>query len=358
MNKQQLIQALADQSSNPNNDVIITKMRGLASSVFNSRNVEEFDYKGELQALSSWLSNSANYNKAASLIGKSVKLSGNKEDDSKVILGSFALSLGNPIKVIEKNGVAQVVQFIPDDFASKSGISDSGMWGLGGWVALELSGESGGSRGDFSKVSKPIKLNREIGTSQEVLACGTAGIKTTAQRMKQLTQEYLSSDTFRDGRNKLIKWAEGVIKKNNVVNQPDKYLGVIANEISKPKVFRYEKDPLMVDKNGKNLSHEWLQTPDRSLELGVGDCDDESIFMSSIAGLMGLGASYRISKCNPHRKQDYSHVYSIIHYPDGHVDGYTGEQNVIVDTVYQKRMKGSGYGVEPKHYGSFDIRVL
>ncbi len=357
MNKQQLIQALAEQSSNPNNDVVITKMRGLASSVFNSRNVEEFDYKGELQSLSNWLSNSVNYNKAASLIGKSVRLNGNKEDDSQVILGGFALSLGNPIKVIEKNGVAKVVQFIPDDFASKSGISDSGMWGLGGWVALELSGEYDGNS-NTSKVSKPIKLNREIGTSQEILACGTAGIKTTAQRMKQLTNEYLASDTFRDGRNKLIKWAEGVVKKNNVVGHPTKYLGVIANEISKPKVFRYEKDPLMIDKNGKLSSHEWLQTPDRSLELGVGDCDDEAIFMSSIAGLMGLGTSYRISKCNPQRKQDYSHVYSIIHYPEGTVDGYTGEQNVIVDTVYQKRMKGSGYGIEPKHYGSFDIRVI
>ena len=355
MRKEQLLERLEEQSSTPKNDPVIAKMRGLARDIFTYYGIDEFDYKGELQALSHWLVNNVNYDKGASLVKQSVQLSGNKEDDSQIILGSFALALGNPIKVAEKNGAAKVVQYVPNDFASKSGMS--GFGGLGEWIVLELSG-NGNDYNSKNSISKPIVLTRDIGTTQEILEHGIGGIKTTALRMKQLTQEYLNhkDSRFVEGREKVEKWAENILKKRNI-NDRSKYLGTLAKELSDPRILRYEKDPLKID-GGQLGSHEWLQTCDRSLSSGLGDCDDFSICIGTLAGLMGMGVTYRVAKCDPRKKNNYTHVYGIIHYPDGEMDGFVNDKNVVVDVVYMKRLKGSGYGREPKGFGVADIRVL
>lgn len=357
MRKEQLLERLEEQSNDPKNDPIIAKMRGLARDIFTYYGIDEFDYKNELQALSSWLSNSKNYDKTFSLVKQSVTLNRNKEDDSQIILGSFALALGNPIKVVEKNGSARIVQYVPTDFASKSGMS--GFNGLGEWIVLELSGNNDGNNYGKNQVHKPITLTRDIGTTQEILEHGVGGIKTTALRMKQLTQEYLSSDKpeFIEGKKRLTKWAENVITKKGVKNSPNKYMGMIAGELAKPEVIRYQKDPLKIEK-GKLSSHEWLTLADRALfDFRCEDCDGLSICVATFAGLMGLGLEYEIAKCDPKNPNNFTHVYNIINYPDGMVDGFTGTNEVTCDIVYQKRLGGSGYGKRPKNYGTMRIKV-
>lgn len=373
MRKEQLLERLEEQSNNPRNDPVIGRIKELSRDISNYYGIDEFDYKGELQALSNWLSNVDNYNKTFNLIKKSVKLSGNDEDDSQIILGSFALALGNPVKVIEKNGSAKVVQFIPNDFASKSGMSDycvpsyglSGFCGLGDWVVLELSGNFNNSNKKGS-VYKPITLARDISTNVETLAYGVSGIKTTANRMKQMTNEYLEHNhpDYVNGRKAVEKWAEEVLRERNVWDNKSKYLGTLANKLSDSKVVRYQKDPLKIEK-GKLESHEWIQTVDRTLKSGCGDCDDLSLAMGGFVGLMGekgkdnaIGLTYRLGKCDPKKQNSFTHVYNVFHYPDGEVDGYTGTQDVVCDIVYQKRLGGKGYGREPKGFGVADIRVL
>lgn len=358
MRKEQLLGLLEDQSNNPKNDSVIAKMRGLARDVFNHYGVNEFDYKNELQALSAWLSDNKNYNKAFGLVNQSVVLSGDKENDGQVILGSFALALGNPVKVVEKNGSAKVVQYVPNDFASKSGMA--GFSGLGDWIVLELVGNDNDNNYSKNRIHKPITLARDIGTKQEILEHGVGGIKTTALRMKQLTQEYLNSNKsdFVEGKKKLTKWAENIITKKGVKNSPNKYMGTIANELARPEVVRYQKDPLMIDKNGKLQSHEFLVLGDRILDIGAEDCDGFSICVGTFAGLMGLGLEYEIAKCDPRNPDNFTHVYDIINYPDGMIDGFTGTQEVTCDIVYQKRLGGNGYGKQPKNFGTMRIKVL
>lgn len=361
MQKEQLLERLEEQSNNPKNDPIIGRIKELSRDISNYYRVDEFDYKGELQALSDWLSNADNYNKTFNLLKKSVRLSGNNEDDSQIILGSFALALGNPIKVVEKNGSARVVQFLPNDFASKSGMTDycvSG-YGLGDWVVLELSGNFNNS-GKKGSVYKPITLARNISTNVETLAYGVSGIKTTAIRMKQMTNEYLGHQhsDYVKGRKAVEMWAEKILKEKNVHNDRSKYLGIIANKLSDPQVIRYQKDPLKIEK-GKLESHEWIQTVDRTLKSGCGDCDDFSLAMGGFVGLMReIGLTYRLGKCDPKKQNNFTHVYNVFHYPNGETDGYTGVQNVVCDIVYMKRLGGSGYGKEPKNFGVSDIRVL
>lgn len=351
MTKQELLLLLEAQSSKPSNNTIIAQMRGLARDVFNSYGIAEFDYRNELNALSQWLSNDKNYNKAKQLVGKSIKLAGNKEDDSQAILGAFALALGNPIKVVGSEENAKVAQFIPTDFASKSGISDTG---IGEWVSLELSNDIGGGGGASYR---PITLQRDIGGSFETLKGGVEGIKTTALRMKQLTQEYLKSTkpSFVSGKNKMCDWAIKVLKRKGISDKT-KYMGALAEELANPNVVRYQKDPLMLE-NGKLQSHEFLVLGDRILDIGAEDCDGFTICVGTLAGIMGLGFDYRVAKCNPGSKDQYSHVYNVLHYPESFVDGVTGEKDVVCDIVYMKRLGHGGYGKEPKNFGTFDVKV-
>lgn len=349
--KQVLRHLLEKQSSSSSNDVVILAMRTFAGNLFKKNNVDEFDYRTEMQILSNWLSDSANYRKGRELVGKSVQFSGHRDIDDGLIMGSFALALGNPINIQEKDGEVIVEQFVPNDFASKSGMS---MNGIGDWTPLEIEGSFFPGSEDGT-IERALKLNRPSRSRQETLECGVGGIKQTALRMKQMTLEYLEDDVFVEDKKKLISWCKNVLRKRGVGDRGE-YLGTIAQELANPKVLRYQKDPVMI-KNGRLDSHEWLQVPARTLSSGVGDCDDMTLLVGCIAGLLGLGVSYRIAKCDQ-KSNNYTHVYNIVHYLDGEVDGFAGEQDVVVDLVYMKRLFGEGFGKEPRQYGAFDIRVL
>ncbi len=51
---------------------------------------------------------------------------------------------------------------------------------------------------------------------------------------------------------------------------------------------------------------ELLQTPDKTLELGVGDCDDKSILLASLLGSIGYEVRYRAVGFEPGL---FEHVY-------------------------------------------------
>lgn len=352
MSKELLWELLEKQSNNPKNDVSIGKMRALSGKIFKQYDVKEFDYNSELVTLGQWLSNSKNYETARELVGKTVNLTGDYEFDDQVILGSFALSLGNIIRVDTVDDLPVVLQYIPKDFASKSGMGYS--LGDGNWVALRV--ENRNEKPKLQKYTKPVNLNRESFAAQEILACGDAGIRTTAKRMQDITKEYLTKNTFRDDRARISNWAKSVLSFKGSSDK-SKYLGILATTISNPQVIRYEKDPLCIQ-NGKLQSHEWLVVPGRTLESGVADCDDFTLLIGCLAGLMGLNVTYRIAGCDPKKPNSFSHVYPIVSYPKNSLDGIVNSEDVFVDIVYQKRIGDSAYGKEPRKFRYFDIKVI
>lgn len=360
MNNKELVAKLLEEQSagsDKDNDVVIGKMRAIAGNLFKRYGVHEFDYQSELETLSHAFSDDENYRKAKKLVGLSVDFTGDDRIDRPVIIGAFALALGNVIRIGGDGNNPIIVQYVQKDFAAKSGISDFEMMdGLGGWVAVGNSSNYWDGHGKVN-VEKQINLNRPSRANREEIPPGSEGIKKTAKKMKDLTLQYLSDPYFENDRKLLHKWARGVLKEKGVTDQSN-YMKAFADKLSNPKVVRYTKDPTFL-RNGQIESREWLQTCGRSIEMGVADCDDFSTCIGILAALAGLGVTYRIAACAPQKKNSYSHVYPIIHYgKNGGLDGFTGKKDVFVDIVYMKRLQGDGFGVEPKKFKFFDTRVL
>ena len=357
-NKQLVVKLLEEQSagSDRDNDVVIGKMRAVAGNLFKRYGVPEFDYRSELETLSHAFSDNNNYQKAKKLVGQSVDFTGDDRVDRPVIIGAFALALGNVIKIGGDGNNPIIVQYVEKNFAAKSGISDFEMMdGLGGWVAVNNSSNYWDGHGKVN-VEKQINLNRPSRASREEIPPGSEGIKRTAKKMKALTLQYLSDDFFANDRKLLQNWARGALREKGVTDRED-YMKVFADKLTK--IIRYMKDPTFL-RNGQIESREWLQTCGRSIEMGVADCDDFSTCCGILAGLCGLGVTYRIAACAPQKKSSYSHVYPIIHYGEnGGLDGFTGEKDVFVDIVYMKRLgDGKGFGAEPRRFKFFDTKVL
>ena len=359
MNNKELVAKLLEEQSagsDRDNDVVIGKMRAVAGNLFKRYGVPEFDYQSELETLSHAFSNDENYKKAKKLVGQSVDFTGDDRVDRPLIIGAFALALGNVIKIGGDGNNPIIVQYVEKNFAAKSGISDFQIVdGLGGWVAVGAESNYWDGHGKVN-VEKQINLNRPSRANREEIPPGSDGIKRTAKKMKELTLQYLQDDFFANDRKLLRNWAQGVLKEKGVTDRED-YMKAFADRLSDPLVVRYEKDPVFL-KNGRIESRELLQLPSRVLSYGVADCDCTSLLCGALAGLCGLGVTYRIAACAPN-KSGYTHVYCIINYDgSGVIDGFIGTKDVFVDIVYQKRLKGKGYGIEPKQHKFFDTKVL
>ena len=353
------ILGMLEEQSGERNVLINARLRKMAGDIFKKYSVPEFDYLAEMKTIAAMLRKPENYSKVKKLLSFAVKFSGDRNTDTCVMIGAFALALGNPIDVKDDGENAVIYQFVPDNFASKSGISDCGMEELGeigDWFPIEIKGDMG-SLGEKRGVVRNIELKRTPFSDSEIISGGEVGIKRTAKAMKETTQDYLENPKFSEDLDKIEKWCNSILMKKGVHGDRQKYLGTISRELNKPEILRYEKDPLFIN-NGRLDTHEWLQRPNKSLSDGVADCDCMSILMGCIGGLMGLGVTYRIAKCNPAKKTAYSHVYPILSYPEG-VDSLTGENNVICDLVYTKRVGfDGGYGKEPRNFGTMDYKVL
>lgn len=361
MNNKELVAKLLEEQSagsTKDNDVVIGKMRAVAGSLFKRYGVPEFDYQSELETLSHAFSNDENYGKAKKLVGLSVDFTGDDLVDRPLIIGAFALALGNVIRIGGDGNNPIIVQYVQKDFASKSGISDFEIVdGLGGWVVVGAKSNYWDGYGGIN-IKKQINLDRPSRASREEIPLGSEGIKRTAKKMKSLTLQYLQDDFFANDRKLLRNWARDVLKRKGVTDKSD-YMKTLADELSNPLVVRYMKDPFFL-RRGVVESKEFLTVPGKLLDVGAGDCDCMTNFISCISAMCGLGVTIRIAGCNQLRKKSYSHVYNLLHYNNengtGGVDGFTGEKDVFVDIVYQKR--GGIYGKEPRRFIFFDTRVI
>src|SRR3990167_8830755 len=223
-NKQLVAKLLEEQSSGSDrdNDVVIGKMRTVAGNLFKRYNVPEFDYQSELETLSHALSDEDNYIKAKNLVGKSVDFIGDDRVDRPVIIGAFALALGNIIRIGGDSNNPIIVQYVEKNFAAKSGISDfETISDLGGWVAVGNSNSSSSYWSGFGgvDVKKQIDLNRPSRANREEIPAGSEGIKRTAKKMKELTLQYLQDDFFANDRKLLRNWAKDVLRRKGVTER-------------------------------------------------------------------------------------------------------------------------------------------
>jgi transglutaminase-like putative cysteine protease len=123
---------------------------------------------------------------------------------------------------------------------------------------------------------------------------GTAGVKTTLKLMCAIVKLYRATPLIR-------QWAGDVCR-----GVPNKFwrgeMEALYSWVQQN--IRYFQDPRNV---------EWLQMPDKTLELGFGDCDDQSILLS--AGLEAAGYATKFVACGPDH-QNFEHVFVQAQIPD------------------------------------------
>lgn len=123
---------------------------------------------------------------------------------------------------------------------------------------------------------------------------GAAGVKVTLKLMCAIVKLYRVTPLMRDWAGQVTAGVPGKFWRGEM----NALFSWVQNNI------RYFQDPFDV---------EWLQTPDKTLELGYGDCDDQCILLST--GLEAAGYATRFVACGPD-EANYEHVFLQAKIPD------------------------------------------
>lgn len=89
-----------------------------------------------------------------------------------------------------------------------------------------------------------------------------------------------------------------------------------------------------------------FQSAYRTVEFGGGDCDDHAILSCTLAALNGMTCKYRVTSPKRGKKDDYTHIYSIIGLPK-----MRPKKWVAVDTT----LPGRRYNVEAPYAKRLDF---
>jgi hypothetical protein len=140
-------------------------------------------------------------------------------------------------------------------------------------------------------LGKPIsKAGSGLGLTGELLALpdGPEGVRQTLYLMRSLVQRYKTDLGLRS-------LAAGLVQE---CNQKDWFCQV-------RKLHAYVRDRIRYVRDIADV--ETIQTPDKTLELGYGDCDDKSTLLATL--LQTIGHPVRFVAIGTHGADQYSHVY-------------------------------------------------
>jgi hypothetical protein len=125
------------------------------------------------------------------------------------------------------------------------------------------------------------------------------GLDTVLDEMKRLVKEYKGNP---DIRNKAVGITSGIKKdsRTGLPNRRDYHAIATAIYAWMKKNIEYVRDPDGI---------EWLQTPLKTLEIGYGDCDDQSILAGALLSSIGVPTRFKVVKSNPQKPDAFTHVY-------------------------------------------------
>lgn len=83
----------------------------------------------------------------------------------------------------------------------------------------------------------------------------------------------------------------------------------------------------------RDENEETLQSPEATLNLGAGDCDDHAMLLAAMAGSLGYNWGFKIVAVTRDSPEHYSHVYAVVQ------DKRTG-QWIPLDTTVKKSFAG------------------
>jgi hypothetical protein len=154
--------------------------------------------------------------------------------------------------------------------------------------------------------SQPVNTATDGGTgsvraasSPFIIRKDYPGLDTVLDEMKRLVKENKGNPEIRD---KAVAITSGIKKdaRTGLPNRRDFHAIATAVYDWMKKNIEYVRDPDGI---------EWLQTPQKTLEIGYGDCDDQSIVAGALLSSIGVPTRFKVVKSNPQKPSAYTHVY-------------------------------------------------
>jgi predicted transglutaminase-like cysteine proteinase len=127
-------------------------------------------------------------------------------------------------------------------------------------------------------------------SSVVALADGRAGILQTAGAMRELVNDYKKTLTIR---NLALHLVQNLPAKDQL-SEVEALFTFVQSSI------RYVKDIYGV---------ETLSSPDRTLESGQGDCDDQAVLLASLLEAIGYQTCFKLAG---YSSTDFQHVYTCV----------------------------------------------
>ncbi len=126
-------------------------------------------------------------------------------------------------------------------------------------------------------------------------------LEHTLEQMKALVQNYRGNLSLRD---KAVQITSGIAKdsRTNLPNRRDYHALALAVYAWMKANIQYVRDPYQV---------ELLQSPLKTLEVGYGDCDDQSILAAALLSSLGVPTQFKVVKADPNQPNNYTHVYVV-----------------------------------------------
>lgn len=117
--------------------------------------------------------------------------------------------------------------------------------------------------------------------------------------MRGLVSKFKGSPMVRQ---KAVEITQGIAKdpRTGLANRRDYQAIAEAVYSWLKKNIAYVRDPAGI---------EWLQSPDKTLQYGFGDCDDQSILPAALMSSIGIPTRFVVVKADAGNKDAFSHVY-------------------------------------------------
>jgi transglutaminase-like putative cysteine protease len=148
---------------------------------------------------------------------------------------------------------------------------------------------------------------------------GNQGARATLSIMRELTLSGAKDPIVRETAIRIVQ-TSGAREHN-----PASQLGAL---------FRYVRDRITFI--GDVAGVETLQTPQYTLRVGAGDCDDRAVLLAAMARSIGITADlrFRAVAANPRTPGQLSHVYVVAR---------IGNQDLPLDPTYKSAEPGYQY---------------
>lgn len=138
--------------------------------------------------------------------------------------------------------------------------------------------------------------------SRHVISNGVKGTAQTIEIMQKMVASYKRNDTIRELVGRILNPKDG----SRPCQSKDYYCYA-------KKLYEWVRDNILYAYDPANV--EYIESPERVLKNGIGDCDSQDMLLASMFEQVGLNAQFVTIMADPTRTDEFTHVYLRVQIP-------------------------------------------